>query len=100
VRQPQDRQPPADRRGFDARGRVPPERISEYFDFERWPEKAERKVTRLELLALLTQLEKGREQTRFLSRLWRFLRRPVNSGPVPATEPTAAEVERGEGTPT
>lgn len=100
MRKPQDRQPPAERRGFDATGKVPPERISEYFDFERWPEKAERSVKRLELLAILHQIEKGRVQTTWWSRLRRFLARPVNSGPVPAVEPTTAEVERGEGTPT
>jgi hypothetical protein len=95
-----DRQPPRNRAGYDATGKVPPERISEYFDFERWPDKATKPVQRIELLAILHQLEKGRVQTTWRSRLARFLRRPVNSGPVPATEPTSAEVARGEGTKT
>jgi hypothetical protein len=90
----------AERRYADAQGKAYPERLSEYFDFQRWPEKATRPVTRLELLAIITQLEKGREQQSFMRRVWRFLRRPVNSGPVPATEPTQGEVERGEATPT
>lgn len=95
-----DRQPPANRRGFDARGQAEPERLSEYFDFERFPDKAEKKVTRNELLAILTRYDQGRRQTTWRSRLWRFLLRPVNSGAVPAVEPTSAEVARGEGTPT
>jgi hypothetical protein len=84
----------------DVQGRKLPERISEYFDFERFPEKVDKAVTRIELLAILTQLERGKQEQRWLARLWRFLRRPVNSGPVPATEPTPGEVARGEGTPT
>jgi hypothetical protein len=100
MKRPMDRQPPAARRGFDATGKPPAERISDYFDFETWPEKAERKVTRIELLAILTQLERGKKEQRFLSRLWRFVRRPVGDGPVPATEPTRGEVERGERTAT
>jgi hypothetical protein len=80
----------------DALGRRPPERMSEYFDFERWPEKAERKVTRNELLAVLTQIEKGKQQQRWRSRLWRYLKARVGSGPVHAVEPTQGERERGE----
>lgn len=100
MKRPMDRQPPAERRGFSATGQAPGERISEYFDFERFPEKASLRVTRLELLAILTQLEKGKTQQRFGSRLWRFLRRPFGDGPVPATEPTRGEVARGEATAT
>lgn len=102
MKQPQDRKAPGDqRRGqFDVNGRAPGERISDYFNFQQFPDKAGLKVTRNELLAILTQLERGKSEQRFLSRLWRFLRRPVNSGPVPATEPTAGEVARGEGVAT
>jgi hypothetical protein len=84
----------------DVRGQKLPERISEYFDFERFPDKTEKAVTRIELLAILTQMERGKKEQRWIARLWRFLRRPVHSGPVPATEPTAGEVARGEATPT
>lgn len=83
---------------FDARGQRQ-ERLSEYFDFQRWPDKAKLSVTRLELLALLTQMEKGRSQNRVLARVWRFLKRPLGSGPVPAIEPTPGEIARGEATP-
>lgn len=100
MSRPVNQQPPGDRRGFDARGRAPGEKLSEYFDFDRWPDKAERKVTRNELLAILTRYDQGKRQTTWWSRLWRFLLRPVNSGAVPAVEPTTAEVERGEGTRT
>lgn len=84
----------------DVRGQKLPERISEYFDFERYPEKTEKHVERIELLAILTQIERGKEEQRWTSRLWRFLKRPLGSGPVPATEPTQGEVARGEGTAT
>lgn len=93
------RMSPEARAQFDARGNVQ-ERISEYFDFERWPDKAKKSVTRLELLAILTQIERGKKEQAFFSRLWRYLRRPPKSGRVPATEPTQGEVERGEATAT
>lgn len=81
----------------DVRGGPAPERLSDYFDFQRFPEKGEKSVKRFELLAILTQLERGKSEQRFRSRLWRFLKRPLGSGPVPATEPTDGEVTRGEG---
>lgn len=58
------------------------ERLSEYFDFNRWPEKAAFRVTRMELLAILEQHFKVTEARRtegFLRRVGRFLRRPVGS---------------------
>ena len=58
------------------------ERLSEYFDFKRWPEKATMRVTRLELLAILTQHMKVTEARRtegFIRRIGRFLRRPLGS---------------------
>lgn len=70
----------------DVRGQKLPERMSEYFDFQRWPEKAEMKVTRNELMAWLTQYARASQQMRWYSRLWRFLRAPIGSGPVKATE--------------
>ena len=58
------------------------ERLSEYFDFQRWPEKAAFRVTRNELLAILTQMERAREARTlrgFARRVWRFLKRPLGS---------------------
>jgi hypothetical protein len=76
VKQPQDRLPP--RRERVAPGNVRGEggeRLSTYFDFKAYPEKAAMRVTRLELLAVVTQLERNR----FWRRVWTFLRRPVGS---------------------
>lgn len=82
---------PGERRPFgDALGRRPPERLSEYFDFERWPEKAERKVTRLELSAVLTRHFKLMESMKWYRRLWRWLKAKVGSGPVQAIEEKGA----------
>lgn len=58
------------------------ERLSEYFDFRRFPEKATLRVTRLELLAVLEQhfrATEARGWRGFLRRVWRFLKRPVGS---------------------
>lgn len=73
------------------------ERISEYFQTE----KLTRPVLRGELLAILTQLEKGRKQGTLRSRIMRFLRAPLGSGPVHRVEPTAGEQARAaaEATP-
>lgn len=79
----------------DANGQPPGERISEYFDFKRFPEKAGMKVTRLELLAILIRQEKVRRESSFLYRLWRFLRRPPGSEPA-VLAATEGEKERGE----
>lgn len=87
--------PEAHRQYADANGQQP-ERLSEYFDFDRFPDKAKMKVTRNELLAIITMLERGKQQQTFAHRLWRFLKGRVNSGPVRATEPTAGEQARGE----
>lgn len=82
----------------DVQGRKT-ERLSEYFDFDRFPEKADLKVRRNELLAILEQLEKGKAHMAWWRRLWRALKRPVGSGPLPATPATKGEIERGEATP-
>lgn len=66
--------------------RMRSEKISEYFNTERLT----RPVLRGELLAILTQLEKGRVQGTLRSRLWRWLTAKVGSGPVHAVEPPAA----------
>lgn len=76
---PTDRLPPQS--SIDARGRVQ-ERFSEYFDFVRWPEKAERKVTRHELLAILDRRYKVERDMKWYRRLWRFLTAKHGSGPV------------------
>lgn len=57
----------------DALGKKPPERLSEYFDFQRWPEKGGLTVKRNELLAILTQMQRGREAARWHRRVWRWL---------------------------
>jgi hypothetical protein len=78
------------RPAHDIRGRAPAnaERLSEYFDFQRWPDKATMRVTRLELLAIVTQIERARDARTlggFLRRVWRFLKRPLGS---PITDET------------
>jgi site-specific recombinase len=76
--------------------------LSEYFDFTRWPDKADRKVTRVELLALMTQKYKAEQASRWWRRLWRWLRwmgRPAGSGRIPPVPPTEGEIERGEDKP-
>lgn len=70
----------------DVRGQKLPERASEYFDFTRWPEKAEMNVKRNELLFWLTQYARAQQQLRWYVRVWRFLRNPIGSGPVKAIE--------------
>ncbi|MBA3645304.1 MAG: hypothetical protein H0W63_03930 [Gemmatimonadaceae bacterium] len=70
------------------------ETISQYFDFERMPEKAELKVKRGELYAVLTQFHRASVQMRWPNRLWRYLKKPLGSGPIPATEgPKGAPTE-------
>lgn len=70
----------------DVRGQKNAERASEYFDFQRWPEKAELKVTRNELLFWLTQYGRAQTQLHWYVRVWRFLRNPMGSGPSKAIE--------------
>ena len=79
----------------DAKGQAPGERISEYFDFKRFPEKAEKKVTRLELLAILIRQERVRRESSWWYRLWRFLRRPPGAAPATIAS-TEGEKARGE----
>lgn len=75
----------------DVRGAKNPERASEYFDFARFPEKGEMRVTRHELLFWLTQYARAQQQLRWYVRLWRFLRNPMGSGPAQAIEEPASE---------
>jgi hypothetical protein len=56
------------------------EKLSEYF----LPERGELKVKRYELLSILTMIEKGHKNMRLRSRLWRWLKARVGSGPVEA----------------
>lgn len=79
----------------DANGQPPGERISEYFDFKKFPEKASMKVTRIELLALLIRQERVRRESAWWYRLWRFLRRPPGSPPATLAA-TEGEKQRGE----
>ena len=76
----------------DVYGRQRPERLSEYFDFERWPEKAEKKVTRHELQVLLSQYHRALRYNSWYSRLWRWLTgrwgKPVEATPTPTQETT------------
>lgn len=69
---PRDHQPP--RKRFDAEGKAP-EHISEFFDFsgEGGDEKGNRKVRRFELLAVLTQIERGKQELKLHRRLWRWV---------------------------
>lgn len=95
-RLPQDHKlPSANRRGFDAQGRAPGERLSEYFDFERWPEKKTKAVTRLELLAILTREYKVKQASTWPRRVWAYLTRPFGSAPATLAT-TKGEAERGE----
>lgn len=66
----------------DIYGRKKPERIGDYFDFEKFPDKANLNVKRFELQALLVQYDRAaRSRTfrGFLRRVWRFLKRPLGS---------------------
>lgn len=72
----------------DATGKIRGERLSEYFDFERWPEKADRKVTRHELSILLNRMIAVQRDQKWTRRLWRWLRAKVGtSGPQIVPEP-------------
>lgn len=72
----------------DATGKHIPERLSEYFDFTTWPDKANRPVTRHELSAVLVAIEKQRAPRRF----WRWLtasfrkQHPLPGGPTPTPD--------------
>lgn len=79
MKPPMDHQPPRRALG-DVTGRKS-ERLSEYFDFRTWPEKADRKVTRQELLAILTQKWLVEREMRWYRRLWRYLMRRPGSKP-------------------
>lgn len=78
---PRDHQRPRRELG-DARGQAKGERLSEYFDFSTWPEKRDRKVTRGELLAILTRKYTVERESRWYRRLWAFLKARTGSGPV------------------
>lgn len=75
-----DRLPPQSR--IDARGQVG-EKLSEYFDFAQWPEKRDRKVTRQELLAILTRRWLIERDGVWYRRLWRWLRAPRGTAAKP-----------------
>jgi hypothetical protein len=79
MQQPMDRQPPRKALG-DVHGRKA-ERVSEYFDFTTWPDKADKKVTRQELLAILTRKWKIEQESKWHRRLWRWLARRPGSKP-------------------
>lgn len=90
MKPPMDHQPA--RRSFrDANGRPVPERLSEYFDFTRWPEKATRSVNRTELLALLTRWHMVQRDSRWYRRLWRWLRARAGSGPAIVPQPPSEQ---------
>jgi hypothetical protein len=80
----------------DAFGRSPGEKLSEFFDFERWPEKAEKKVTRHELSVILSQYHRAIRYGAWYMRLWRWLLAKRGSGPVaavPTTDMTAKDAK-------
>jgi hypothetical protein len=86
MKQPQDRLP-ARRDVGDVRGGAKGERISEYFDFNTWPEKRDLKVKRGELLALMTRQWAVQRETRWYRRLWRWLKAKRGSGPQVIAQP-------------
>lgn len=67
----------------DVMGKPKGERVSEYFDFRTWPEKADRKVTRAELLALLTNQWILQRDRQWYRRLWKYLRARVGTPKEP-----------------
>jgi hypothetical protein len=81
---PQDHKLPGDKRREyrDITGAARGERISEYFDFERWPEKKTKTVTRLELLAILTREYKIKQASTWWNRVKLFLARAPGSKPA------------------
>lgn len=58
------------------------EKLSEFFDFNRWPEKMVKKVTRAELLAILDRWHRVNNEQKWYRRLGRWLKAAVGSGPV------------------
>lgn len=84
------------RRGFDARGQAKGERLSEYFDFAADPEKRTKKVTREELLAILTRKWLVERETRWYIRLWRFLQARAGSAPKPIGGGVLDDAKPGE----
>lgn len=67
----------------DVRGQAKGERLSEYFDFAADPEKRTKKVTREELLAILTRKWLVEREMRWYIRLWRFLQNRMGQKPAP-----------------
>lgn len=94
--QPQDHLPPrralGDVRGGGVKG-LKAETIREFFDFSGpdGPEKQARKVTRIELLAVLEWYTRIQRVQPWYMRLWLNLRRRVGSTPVDAAAPEASE---------
>lgn len=67
------------------------ERLSTYFNVEN----GQLTVKRYELQAILDRIEQVREARKLRRRLWRFLLRPLGSGPG-VTAVTTGEKARGE----
>lgn len=88
---PLDHLPPQRRPLGDASGRAKPERLSEYFDFNTFPEKRDRKVTRGELLAILTRKWRVESESRWYVRLWTYLTAKRGSEPRPVGGGTEKE---------
>lgn len=85
----------------DVHGRKRPEKLSEYFDFSTWPEKAELPVRRNELMAILTQYDRARKvmspwgRVKLVLRgLWLFITAPSGTkAPVIEAVPSKPEPE-------
>jgi nuclear transport factor 2 (NTF2) superfamily protein len=78
------------RPAYDVKG-ARQERLSEYFDFAQWPEKRTMKVTRQELLALLTRQWLVERDSRWHRRLWRWLKARMGSPQLVVPEPKDKE---------
>lgn len=76
-----------EKRSTTRRAHASLERVSEYFA----PQKGDSVVRRFELLAILTQLEKGRRHNTILTRLWRWLRALIGVSDIDAVESSVRE---------
>lgn len=79
----------------DATGRAKAEKLSEYFDFTAYPDKRDRRVTRGELLAILTRKWAVERESRWYRVLWRWLRSRGGSGPVVVPNPQPEDEHDG-----
>ena len=82
MKRPMDHLPPRRALG-DVRGARAGERVSDYFDFKSDPDRAKLKVTRAELLAMLTRQWQIQREGVWYRRFWRWLRARPGSKPVP-----------------